>query len=421
MKYIQAFILICFFNYTSSQIQDNYTKIGERLSIQSQALNEERFYQIYLPPSYHMSPNTEFPVLYIIDGDYNFHYDSGLVEFLSRTAYKIPEMIVVGISDKGSTQYRINCAPNTEKGSGNANNYMQFINNELKAHIKKTYRASEYDIIVGHSMGGLFTTNYWLEKPSDFDVYIAIDPSLWWNDYAMTTKADKMLQGIENKGSQLFISLANTKGMGVQQFVGVLDKYFPNEERWNYKHYVNENHGSLHMMAISDALTTLFKDWDISRETFYGFKSPNDIVEHYKNFKINFETEFLLPSYTLGNMMYYYFRQDKFDDLKILEEGIKTHFPNSLEEFNIQLAKNYLSKKEFDKAEKLFSDCLTKNPNAFNAYDGLSKIYHQKNDIDKALKMSEIAIDLAAKQNVRQYLINELQSQYQNVKSAKKQ
>jgi len=421
MKFIQALLLICFLNYSYAQIQDNYTKIGERLSIQSQALDEERFYQIYLPPSYHMNEKAEFPVLYIIDGDYNFHYDSGLVEFLSRTAYKIPEMIVVGISDQGSTKYRTNCSPNTEKGSGNANNYMKFINDELKAHIKKTYRASEYDIIVGHSMGGLFTTNYWLEQPNDFDVYVAIDPSLWWNDYTMTTKADNTLKGFDNKGSQLFLSLANTKGMGVQQFVGVLDKYFPNEDRWNYKHYVNENHGSLHMMAISDALTTLFKDWDISRETFYAFEGPNDIINHYKKFKTNFETEFLLPSYSLGNMMYFYFRQDKFEDLKILEEGIKEHFPHSLEEFNIQLAKNYLSKNELDKAEKLFAECLKSNPKAFNAYDGLSKVYLQKNNIDKALKMSETAIDLAVQQNVRQYLINELQSQYQNVKSAVKQ
>ncbi|NQX85380.1 MAG: hypothetical protein HRT67_05675 [Flavobacteriaceae bacterium] len=412
-------MFICFLQFGHAQIEDKYTNIGERQTIQSQALGEERFYQIYLPPSYHINNKATFPVLYIVDGDYNFHYDSGLVEFLSRTAYKIPEMIVVGISDQGSTKYRANCSPNTEKGNGNAINYIKFINNELKFHIKNTYRASEYDIIVGHSIGGLFTTNYWLEEPSDFDAYIAIDPSLWWNDYALIKKADSILKGFDKNGSQLFISLANTKGMGVQQFVGVLDRYFPNQDRWNYKHYTHENHGSLHMMAISDALTTIFKNWNISREKFYAFETAKDILEHYKSFNTKFDTEFLLPAYTLENIMYFYFKKGQFEDLKILEDGIKTNFPSSLEEFYLLLAKQYLDNKELEKAETRFKQCLRINPNAFDAYDGLAKIYVQNKDRKQALKMSEKALQLAAKQNVRQYLINELQSHYNSILKSK--
>ena len=78
--------------------------IGERHSFDSEILNEQRSYQIYLPPSYHENSNAKFPVIYLLDGDYNFHYDSGLIEFLSNSAFTIPEMILVGISDNGGTK-----------------------------------------------------------------------------------------------------------------------------------------------------------------------------------------------------------------------------------------------------------------------------------------------------------------------------
>lgn len=420
MKYIQALLLICFLNCTYAQVEDSYTQIGDRQMLSSKYLDEDRFFQIYLPPSYHAHPNAKFPVLYLIDGDYNFHYDSGLIEFLSRTAYKIPEMIVIGISDKGSTKYRTNCSPNTENGAGNADNYMQFIQYELKPHIKTNYRAAELDIIVGHSMGGLFTTNYWLERPDDFDIYLAIDPSLWWNDYAMPTKAENRLKSFDKQGSQFFISLANTKGMGVQQLVGVLDKYFPDEVRWNYKHYTDENHGSLHMMAISDALTSTFKDWDISRATFYGFEGPDDIIAHYNSFKMKFDMEFLLPAYTLGNMIYFYFRQNKTEDLQLLETGIKTHFPNSLETFYTQLAQHHLNAKNIAQAETLYEQCLAIAPQNVNALDGLSKIRMKQEQLKDALSFSEKAIISAKQQHFRQYLLNELQSQYLKIKAALK-
>ena len=385
----------------------------ERLSFSSEILQEERHYQIYLPPSYFFSNHGNYPVVYLMDGDYNFYHDSGLIEFLSNVANKIPEMIVVGISDKGSTKYRDYCSPNAASQSGgNANLFMSFLEKELKPMIKKKYRVSDYDILVGHSMGGLFVANHYLERPEVFDNYIAIDPSLWWNNYALTEKADSIFQQKKELKSNLFISLADTQGMGVRGFVGILDKYFAGDPHWHFKYYEDENHGSVHMITIQDALLKLFKDWEVSRSEFYNFKSAQELIDHYKKLNEEFSTQFSLPSYSFGNMMYFYYRRNLTADIELLEKQIKEHFPSSIEEFYIQLARCQMDEEKYEAAAENYNNCLTAAPNSFRAYEGLSKIYFAKKEIQKAKQASQRSLELAKQAKVRQWQMNELQSNF---------
>ena len=414
MKYFIAFFLLIFSTKISfSQSTGNALIPIERHTFSSEILNEERTYQVYLPPSYFFSDQGDFPVLYLMDGDYNFHHDSGLVEFLSNVANKIPEMIVVGISDKGSTKYRDYCRPNTTTTSGgNANKFMSFLEKELKPLIQKKYRASDYDILVGHSMGGLFVANHYLESPEIFDNYIAIDPSLWWNDYALTEKADSIFQQKKELKSNLFISLADTQGMGVRGFVGVLDKYFPSDPKWNFKYYEDENHGSVHMETIKFALLKLFENWEISRKKFYSFKSAQELIDHYKKINTAFSSNFSLPAYSFGNMMYFYYRRNLTSDIELLESEIKVHFPGSLEEFYIQLARCQMEEKKYEAAEKTYNKCLTVQSNSFRAYEGLSKIYLERKEIEKAKKAIKSCMKFAKSVKVRQWQLNELQSSF---------
>ena len=417
MKYfITSFFLFFILSNSFCQSNGNALIPTERHSFASQILGEERTIQVYLPPSYYFSDKGNFPVIYLMDGDYNFHHDSGLIEFLSNVANKIPEMILIGISDKGSTKYRDYCRPNTASPQGgNANKFMSFLEKELKQFVNKKYRTSDYDILVGHSMGGLFVANHFLEQPERFDNFIAIDPSLWWNDYAVTEKADSIFQKQKELKSNLFISLADTQGMGVRGFVGILDKYFPSNPKWNFKYYENENHGSVHMITIQDALLKLFKDWNVSQEEFYSFKSAQDLIDHFKKLKTEFNTNFSLPAYNFSNMMYFYYRRNLTADINLLETEIGTHFPSSLEEFYIQLARCQMEEKKYDEAEKTYNKCLTKEPNSYRAYEGLSKIYLERKEIKKAKKASQHCLELAKKANLRQYQINELQSTFESI------
>lgn len=414
-------LFFLFFPFLNGQSLGDATISTERYSIFSNHLKEDRTFQIYLPQSYFFSDRGNYPVIYLIDGDYNFHYDVGLVEMLSSVGGKIPEMIVVGITAKGSEVYQKNCAPtDSTAAGGNANNYMAFIEKELKPYIKKNFRVSAYDILIGHSMGGLFTTNYFLENPTHFDTYIAIDPSLWWNNYVMADRADSIFQQTEGLAANLYISLANTQGMGVRNFVGVLDKYFPGDPHWEFLYYENENHGSVHWVTIKDALEKLFKDWEVGREQFYSFTSAQDLMDHYKKLSTEFETSFALPAYAFGNMVYYYYRKNLTDDLALLEKEIAQNFPSSLDEYYIQLATNHLQNGKVTKAETLYRQQIANDPNSFRALDGMAKIFLQQNNYKEAKALAKKAIQVAKKVKVRQWQLNELMTSLEKIESAMK-
>ncbi|SEM00773.1 hypothetical protein SAMN04487910_3892 [Aquimarina amphilecti] len=411
MKHYIFLLLLIVTASTFGQHTNNALIPVERHSFDSSILQEERSFQVYLPPSYFNSDQGNFPVIYLMDGDYNFYHDSGLIEFLSSVADKIPEMIVVGISDKGSTKYREYCRPNSGGSEGgSANKFMSFLEKELKPLVNKKYRTSSYDILVGHSMGGLFVANYYIKKPTVFDSFIAIDPSLWWNDYALTKTADTVFKDKEALSSNLFLSLANSPGMGVRGFVGVLDKYFPYDSRWSFTYYKNENHGSVHMTALKEALFQIFKDWEVDRDTFYSFSSSQDLIDYYKKLNTEFTTQFSLPAYNFGNMMNYYYRNNLKADITILESEITSHFPNSLDIFYSVLGGYQLEDKKYNEAEVTFRKSLEKHPNSFRAYDGLSKIYTARKKIKEAEEAIRRAIVLANKAKVRQWQLNELQS-----------
>lgn len=399
-------IIVCFLLLIiSTSLLSQNISIGERHSLTSKFLNEERSYQIYFPPSYFSHTKATFPVLYILDGDYNFHYDSGLVEFLSNAAFTIPEMIVVGISDKGGEQQMRNSDPKK-----NADAFINFIHSELKPHINKTYRTSTLNILAGHSKFGILATHYWMTKPNDFNIFLAIDPSYWFNDYEIVKRLESDLKNGFSPTSKLIIAQATQNVMGIEDLVKVLNTNLPNSNNWNLNQYLNDNHGSLHLKAITDALNNAFKGWEVNRDTFYSFKNANDVVNHYKKLKDKYKTEFILPWYTMSNVVEFYTRKNQIDNLKLLEEGIRTHFPNSLEDFYIFSANNDIENNKIDTAKNLFESCLATNLNSYKALEGLAKIELFKKNTQQAKTYILKAIETAKRNNIRQFYINELQA-----------
>lgn len=416
MKILQYLALILTLTpvVTFAQNTPSMVSIGERISIQSKVLDEERSIQVYLPPSYYYGDQSNFPVVYLMDGDYNFHYDTGLIELLSSVSEEIPEMIVIGISDKGAEKYRNYCKPTngTEK-SGDADRFMSFIEKELKPFVKQNYKTSDYDILIGHSLGGLFATHYFMSNPSAFDAYIAIDPSLWWNDYKAVEDADSVFNGVKELKTQYFISLADTKGMGVMPFVGVLDKYFPNQKQWHFMHFPDESHNSVGLPTIKVALKKLFAGWAMNRDKFMALNGAEDLIDYFVELKTTYHTSFALPVGLLGNVVYYY--RDKPTELDKLEAGIKEHFPASLNEFYVQKALLYFEKAEYDRAAEVYKVNVNLHPGSFKSYDGLAQVYKAKGDIKKAKEMSRKTIDMAKKAKVRQWQLNELEAHAESI------
>ena len=159
-------VLLSFSGYCQQDII-----IGQTSTLHSDILNEDRKLEIHLPKGYEDSNNT-YPVLYLLDSDYNFKHAVGTAEYLFLNR-RIPQMIIVGIRN---TRRNRDLSPNSPELSeeerdrmgvtGAADNFMAFIEKELIPHMKKNYKVAPYEIIVGHSRGGLFNTYSFFKKPA---------------------------------------------------------------------------------------------------------------------------------------------------------------------------------------------------------------------------------------------------------------
>ena len=158
-----------------------------------------RTYRLYVafPPSYASQPTRRFPVLYHLDG----YWDFPLILMSAgnlRVDGAVPEMLIVGIGYAGDSpqveqlralDYTPGVDPRIDpsgRASGKADEFLNVIAHEIIPLVEREYRGEpEYRVLAGSSYGGLFTVHAALERPSLFQAYVACSPALWWRNQAL--------------------------------------------------------------------------------------------------------------------------------------------------------------------------------------------------------------------------------------------
>src|SRR6201999_1400890 len=100
------------------------------------------------------------------------------------------------------------------RGTGGGENFTAFIEKELMPHIDSLYPTAPYRILIGHSLGGLMVINTMVNHPNLFSAYIAIDPSMWWDDRKLLQQTATVLTREKFTGKTLFLAIANTMPAG---------------------------------------------------------------------------------------------------------------------------------------------------------------------------------------------------------------
>lgn len=402
-------MLLCLTNtfFAQAPVAGNFV---ERLTLDSELLKDTRDLQVYLPPSYFSDKESSYPVLYLLDGDYNFQYVTGLVELMSSIAEEIPQMIVVGIADGGSRNYAKQCNPSIGEQAGDGDLLISFIAKEVKPRIEKSYRCSGYDILQGHSRGGLFVTYAALEQPKLFDVYSAISPALWWQDYALLEHAKTKLASEASLPFRFFLSLGNEKEMGVNRLADFINTKFPADPNFNYSLFENENHNYVGLPSIRFSLKTIFKDYEVNREKFMAFETPSAMADHYLAQKVAFGFEQRIPWSLLGNAVYYYFSRKKMEELALFEKSIVEKLPVSAATLYSSIGGLYFENENYEMAEKYFQKCMDNNPLAYECHFGQAKLSNAIGENMMAQHSVLKALELAEDSKSRQWVINELES-----------
>ena len=182
----------------------------------SRILENRRDVLVYLPPDYRRLSRTRYPVLYMHDGQNVFDaatafagVEWGVDETAERLIRKklLEPLIVVAVANTGQNRIHEYAptrgvidakAKRTKRSRGLARLYGQFLIEELKPFIDKTYktkREPESTGLGGSSLGGLVTLAIGILFPHAFTRLMVMSPSIWWDDFAIY----RLVDSIENK------------------------------------------------------------------------------------------------------------------------------------------------------------------------------------------------------------------------------
>lgn len=241
--------------------------IGTSHRLHSKILDEDRSFKVYLPPGYE-NDDLKYPLLVTLDG--YFLAPVGVVDYLGGTG-NIPRMVVVAVE---STDRDRDFTPTRSKDlhgeplptSGGASEFVRFLSDELLPHLRGAYRLEDYQIIAGHSLGGLFVTYTFLEMPGLFQSYYAASPTLPWDENWAERRARATLPVAYQRPVFFSLVMDNQAGAmadSARRFAGVLEARQPERLEWNFETYGEEDHISCFLVGFYDTLRSLYGDYKI--------------------------------------------------------------------------------------------------------------------------------------------------------------
>jgi predicted alpha/beta superfamily hydrolase len=106
----------------------------------------------------------------------------------------------------------------------------------------------------------LFVVETFLLEPDLFDIYVAIDPSLWWNDGALAKSAPERLRAQSKSNKALwFASSMEQRGDWIERFAWAVQANAPPGLMWHYEPMQQERHSTIYHPAAIKAFRAVFR------------------------------------------------------------------------------------------------------------------------------------------------------------------
>jgi predicted alpha/beta superfamily hydrolase len=191
--------------------------IGRGYDLVSKVLGQTRRINVWLPPSYADGKQT-YPVLYLQDGGEpeDFHHISGLLQVGIMDGY-LRDVILVGVADidrRHDLTFPTHDARDLKDfpTTGGSAAFRAFFAEELLPWTAARYRLNGERGVIGESLAGLFIVETLLRQPDLFDTYIAVSPSLWWDNQSLARGASALLAAADPavlKTRRLWLTIGN--------------------------------------------------------------------------------------------------------------------------------------------------------------------------------------------------------------------
>ncbi|MFC2103195.1 alpha/beta hydrolase-fold protein [Bacteroidota bacterium] len=306
-----------------AQHQVDYISLGTTIEIDSKILNEKRNILIYTPAGYDES-DIKYPTLYITDGVENFFIATAIVNFLSRSR-QIPQMIVVGIPNVNRMR---DLSPSVIQGTSNpggGDNFLNFFEEELIPYINETYKTSNYRILFGHSLGGVFASYTMITKPELFNSFIAASPYMMYDNGYVIKEAESKIGDLSKFDRQLFITLGNEPAYheSLNKFTSLLEDN-TKTLRWDYQIFNDEDHGSIPLISILRGLKYIYSDFQLNMET--AVQGMEAILDHNSLLHSKYDYSADIPEATLNNIGYRLVQNAQIDKaIEVFEYNVKLY------------------------------------------------------------------------------------------------
>jgi tetratricopeptide (TPR) repeat protein len=236
-------------------------------------------------------------------------------------------------------------------------------------------------LLVGHSLGGLTSIDVLTKFPKLFNAYIAIDPSMWYNNEVHLKNTIAQFPNQNMNGNRLFVGTANTmpqnmtlsqlktdtsiETLHIRSIFGLIDflKTNTNGLAYSNKYYEKENHNSVPLLSEYDGLKFIFDFYQVNL------------------------TE-----------------KDFIDSTALIASTLKTHYAEvtkkmgyknaAPETFINYLAYDALGKNHFEKASALFNLNAEWYPESNNVYDSYADYYLVIKDTTNAITNYKKALQI---------------------------
>lgn len=351
------------FGISNAQISiqpGNKIVIGKIDNLHSKILNEDRKIYVYVPAISAYNPRHNYPVVYLLDGDEHFCSVMAMIQHLSEIQRNtiLPQMILVGIQNK-------------DRGRDFGGElFTSFIENELIPYVDSIYPTSQYRILIGHSLGGLFTINTFLNHTHLFKSYLAIDPTI---NHDLLNQADKILKIKDFTEDYLYLAIANSPAVFFEdtsmnnryRAMLKLTSYFEankkNNLNFSWKFYKDDDHQSVPFIAEYDGLRYFFNYYKFPEiDKLINSSNPDSIITlNYQNTS------------------------------KIL--GYKV-MPNEGDLSGLGYI--FLQKKLYAKSYSVFKMLIDNYPPNFMVFDAMGELLKAKGDTAKAIEYFEKSLSL---------------------------
>ena len=292
----------------------------------------------------------DYPVVFMMNGQDISAFASAVATIEILSAERIPDMILIGISNTGIAQNYWACPDDSGKIPG-ASKFYNFLEKELLPEIKKNYRTNNYQILMGQSNSGLFTLYTFFTNPDLFDAYIVASPMFGWCPDYFLNHTKSFLDSNKTLKQKLYISY------GDMDYIEVLS----------------------HIQAFKDILT---------QQSLYEFEWQLDMIDNCGH----------VPQSTLNNALLFFFSECTMtaERKKYSVVEIKSHFGNLSKKYGfnvypkagilLDMAFDYKSVKQYDRAIELLNYLISLYPNSAMYYYALAHTYYKKGDMQSAIQ-----------------------------------